>query len=187
MVWSEKAMRSAKVRFNHDDYLLLPEDKRYEILDGEIYVIPAPSTRHQRISRQLEMALIQHVEQFGLGEILQAPYDVVLSHENVVQPDILLVLKERSGIITAMNLQGAPDLVVEILSPATRGKDAEIKRKIYAQFGVREYWIVNPEADTIEVLAWSESGYTSAGLFRNPEYLSTPLLPNFDLPLSQIF
>jgi Uma2 family endonuclease len=187
MVWSKKAMRSAKVRFNYDDYLLLPEDERYEILDGEIYLIPAPNTRHQRISRQLEMALIQHVEQFGLGEILQAPYDVVLSYENVVQPDILLVLKEGAGVITAMNLQGAPDLVIEILSPATRGKNAEIKRKIYAQFGVREYWIVDPEVDTIEVLAWSESGYTGAGLYRNPEHLSTPLLPNLDLPLSRIF
>ena len=180
-------MRSARVRFNYDDYLLLPEDQRYEILDGELFVVAAPNIRHQRISRRLELALVQHADRLGLGEILDAPCDVVLSAENVVQPDILFVRKERTGIIGTMNLQGAPDIIFEILSAATRSKDLEIKRNIYAGFGVQEYWIVDPETTTVEVLVWSDTGYTRAGLYGKPDHLSSPLLPDFDLPLLEVF
>ncbi len=184
---SKIAMKQAKVRFTYSDYLLLPEDKRYEIIDGELFMVAAPNTRHQRISRRIEAALLQHIEEEGLGEFFHAPYDVILSDENVVQPDILFVRKERAGVITDANLQGAPDLVVEILSPGTRSKDLELKRKAYARFGVQEYWIVDPEADTVEVLLWSESGYVPAGVFTKADRLSSPLLPELNLPLSAIF
>jgi len=180
-------MRRAKVRFTYNDYLLLPEDKRYEILDGDLYVVAAPNTRHQRVSRKLEVALIQHTEDKGLGEILDAPYDVIFSEENVVQPDILFVRKERAGIIGEMNLQGAPDLVIEILSAGTRSKDLDLKRKIYAGFGVQEYWIVDPELATVEVLVWSELGYITAGVCGKPDRLSSPLLPDLNVPLSEVF
>jgi Uma2 family endonuclease len=187
MVMSGTTMRQARVRFTYNDYLLLPEDKRYEILDGDLYVVAAPNTRHQRVSRKLEVALIQHTEDKGLGEILDAPYDVILSQENVVQPDILFIRKERLGIISEANLQGPPDIAVEILSEPSRRKDLEVKKKIYARFGVPEYWIVDPEADTVEVLVWSELGYVTAGVFRKPDRLSSPLLPDLKLPLSDIF
>ena len=180
-------MKRANVSFNYHDYLQLPEGKRYEILDGELCVVPAPNTRHQRVSRDLLVALIRHVESTGLGEVLHAPYDVVLSHENVVQPDILFVRRERLGIIAEANIREAPDLIVEILSPGARGKDLEIKRKIYARFGVQEYWIVDPDAATVEVLVWGESGYVSAGVCGVTERLSSPLLPELNLPLSGIF
>ena len=180
-------MRRARVRFTHSDYLLLPEDKRYEILDGDLYVVAAPNTKHQRVSRRLEVALIQHVEDRGLGEILHAPYDVILSEENVVQPDILFVRNERAGIIGEMNLQGAPDIVIEILSPGTRRKDLEVKKKIYAGFGVPEYWIVDPDAATVEVLVWSELGYGTHGVYGKSDHLSSPLLPELNLPLSEVF
>ena len=180
-------MRRAKVRFTYSDYLLLPEDKRHEILDGELYVVAAPNTGHQRISRKLAVALSQHIDGRGLGEIFSAPYDVILSEENVVQPDILFVRKERSSIIGDMNLQGAPDIVIEILSEGTRRKDTEVKRKIYAGFGVAEYWIVDPEGATVEVLVWSESGYMTAGVYRRSDRLASPALPDLNLPLSQVF
>jgi len=180
-------MKQAKVRFNYSDYLLLPEDKRYEILDGELYMVAAPNTKHQRVSIRLVVALLQHVEQKDLGEIFHAPCDVLLSDEDVVQPDILFVRKERAGIIKEANLQGAPDLVVEILSPGTRSKDLELKRKAYARFGVQEYWIVDPEADTVEVLVWNELGYVTAGVYAKADRLSSPLLPELNLPLSKIF
>jgi len=180
-------MRQARVRFTYNDYLLLPEDKRYEILDGDLYVVAAPNTRHQRVSRKLEVALIQHTEDKGLGEILRAPYDVIFSEENVVQPDILFVRKERAGIIGEMNLQGAPDLVIEILSAGTRSKDLDLKRKIYAGFGVQEYWIVDPELATVEVLVWSELGYITAGVCGKSDRLSSPLLPDLNVPLSEVF
>lgn len=181
------AMKQAKVRYTYSDYLLLPEDKRYEILDGELYMVAAPNIRHQRVSIRLEAALLQHIEQKGLGEILHAPSDVILSDENVVQPDILFVRKEHAGIIKEANLQGAPDLVVEILSPGTRSKDLELKRKAYARFGVQEYWLADPEADTVEVLVWSEFGYVTAGVFAKADRLSSPLLPELNLSLAPIF
>jgi len=156
-------MKQAKVRYTYSDYLLLPEDKRYEVLDGEIYVVAAPNTRHQRVSLNLKLALFQHVKHMNLGMILDAPYDVILSDENVVQPDILFVRTDRSDIIGEANLKGAPDLVIEILSPGTHSKDLKLKRKTYARFGIQEYWIVDPEAETAEVLVWSEKGYVTVG------------------------
>jgi Uma2 family endonuclease len=187
VVTSDSIMKRANIRFNYRDYLQLPEGKRYEILDGDLLVVPAPNTRHQRISKKLEMALIQHVEGMGLGEIFDAPYDVILSEEDVVQPDILFVRKERMSIIREANISGAPDLVIEIVSPGTRQKDREIKRKIYARFGIQEYWIVDPDAAAIEVLTWSESGYSTAGIYRKPDSLSSPLLSELILPLREIF
>ena len=180
-------MRQAKVRYTYDDYLLLPEDKRYEILDGDLYMAAAPNTKHQRVSKKLEAALIQQTENRGLGEIFHAPYDVILSEENIVQPDILFVRKERARIIGEVNLQGAPDLVIEILSAGNRSKDLELKRKTYARFGIQEYWIVDPEAATLEVLVWSEIGYVTAGSYGKSDYLSSPLLPDLNLPLSEVF
>ena len=118
--------------------------------------------------------------------ILDAPCDVILSEENVVQPDILFVRRERSGIIGEANLKGAPDLVIEILSPGTRSKDLELKRKTYARFGIQEYWVVDPEAATVEVLVWSEIGYVTAATYGKSDCLSSPLLPNFNLPLSEV-
>jgi len=184
---SKVTMKRANVRFNYDDYLQLPEDKRYEILDGELFVVPAPNIRHQTMVKRITMALIRQLEEKGIGDVFLAPCDVVFSEENVLQPDVLFVQKERHGIIGEMNVHGAPDLIVEILSPATRGKDLEIKKKIYAAYGVQEYWIVDPEAATIEVLAWSESGYVSAGRYDASQRLSSPLLPELVLPLGEIF
>ena len=180
-------MKRANIRFNYQDYLQLPEDKRYEILDGDLYVVPAPNIRHQRVCKRIGYALIRRIEKKGIGEVLCAPCDVVLSDENVTQPDILVVLKEHLGIISEANIRGAPDLVIEILSPSTRQKDLAIKRKIYAGFGIQEYWIVEPDAATIEVLTWKPSGYTLAGTYAEADRLSSPLLPDLDLELREIF
>ena len=187
VVTSKVTMRQARVRYTYNDYILLPGDKRHEVLDGELYVVPAPNTKHQRVSRDLLGALLHHARELDLGEVLPAPYDVVLSVENVVQPDILFVRKERSGIIGEANLKGAPDLVVEILSPASRSKDLELKRKTYARFGVQEYWVVDPDAETVEVFVWSEVGYVTAGTYSKSDRLSSGLLPDLKLELAQVF
>lgn len=180
-------MRRARVRFNYNDYLLLPEDKRYEILDGDLLVVAAPSTEHQSLSLRLEVALFHHVKDKGLGQVLHAPCDVVLSEENVLQPDILFVSKERSGIIGEMNIQGPPDLVIEILSTGSRNKDVDLKRKLYGRFGVLEYWMVDPEHSTVVVLVSSEAGYVTAGAYGKADQLCSPLFPDLVLPLSEIF
>lgn len=178
-------MKKANVRFNYDDYLLLPEDKRYEILDGDLFMVPAPGIKHQRLSIALSAVLLKKLSRFGT--VLAAPCDVLFSREDIVQPDILFVRKERSGIIGDLNIQGSPDLVVEILSPGTRQRDLEAKRKIYSKFGVSEYWIVDPEAETIEVLVWSEIGYITSGIYNKSGRICSPLLPNVKVSLSEIF
>ncbi len=180
-------MRRTRVRFDCNDRLLLPEDRRYEILDGELYLVSAPSIRHQRISLKLTVALSQQLESRSLGQILEAPCDVVLSKDNIVQPDILFVRQERAGIIGELNIRGAPDLIIEILSASTRTKDLELKGRIYSRFGVQEYWTVDPDLAGVEVLIWSEMGYVSAGAAGATDRLSSPLLPELNLPLSEIF
>ncbi len=180
-------MRQARIRYTYNDYLLLPEDKRHEILDGEIYVVPAPKTNHQRVFRDLFDALLHHVRGHDLGEILSAPFDVLLSEENVVQPDIVFVRKERAHLIDEANLKGPPDLAVEILSPTSRNKDTELKRKIYARFGIQEYWIVDPDNQTVEILVWGETGYVSAGAYSKSDTLTSPLFPELRLPLTEVF
>ncbi len=180
-------MKRANVRFTYQDYLQLPEDKRYEILDGDLYVVAAPNMRHQRTSLNLAAALLEHVRQRDLGDVFEAPCDVVLADDNVLQPDIFFVRKERAIIIGDANLQGAPDLAIEILSTHTRAKDLEVKRKIYAKHGVQEYWIVDPDAATIEVLVLSETDYASAGVYGKAERFSSHLLPELNLDLSEIF
>ena len=178
-------MRRANVRFTYSDYLLLPEDKRYEILDGDLCMVPAPTTRHQRVGLNLKLALHKYVTDKDLGVILDAPCDVVLSPENVVQPDILFVGKDRNAVIGDANLQGAPDIAIEILSESTRRKDIEVKRKVYAAFGVPEYWIVDP--DTVTVLSWQGKDFILAGPCQASDRLCSPLFPDLDLPLGEIF
>jgi Uma2 family endonuclease len=184
---SKSTMKQANVRFNYQDYLQLPEDRRYEILDGELYLVPAPNIKHQRVAIRLQNALFMYVQSHDLGELLAAPCDVLLSDENVVQPDILFISKGRLDVMGSAYVSAGPDLVVEILSPGTRKKDLELKRKIYARFEVREYWIVDPDAATVEVLIRRERDYISAATCHKSDSLSSPLLPGLDLPLSEIF
>jgi Uma2 family endonuclease len=184
---SSLAMKRANVRFNYNDYVQLPEDKRYEILDGDLFMVPAPGIKHQSVSLNLSMALFQHIKDNRLGRLLEAPCDVILSNEDIVQPDILFIRSDHSGIVGELNIQGAPDLVIEILSPGTREKDLEIKRKIYARFGVQEYWIVDPAAETVEVLIRSAIGFATAGIFGKSDRLSSPLMPDLGLLLVEVF
>ena len=135
-----------------ENYRQLPEDgKRYEILEGELAVTPAPGTVHQRVVGRLYSALAEFVRNRQIGELFLAPLDVILSVHTVVQPDLLFVSKERQSVIRADGIYGAPDLVVEVLSPSTAERDRGVKRRLYLRYGVREVWLVDPEARTLEV------------------------------------
>jgi Uma2 family endonuclease len=175
------------LRFTYQDYLQLSEDRRYEIVDGDLYMVPAPIPYHQKVSRNLEFLLHQHVQVHGLGEVFDAPCDVVLSETDVVQPDLLFIVKDRLSIIKETNIQGAPDLVVEILSPASEKRDRGAKQKVYARAGVTESWIVDPTAKTIEVFTLSEAGYQRINLFKLSDTLSSPLLPGLSISLFKVF
>src|SRR5215210_6946286 len=116
------------VRFKADDIWDMPEDgNRYEVIDGELYMSPAPAWRHQRASGVLFGYLWQHIHAHQLGEVVSAPTGVVLDEENGVQPDLLYISNERSGVIVERGVEGAPDLVVEILSPGTQARDRGVK------------------------------------------------------------
>ena len=178
------------LKLTHEDYLHFPNDgKRHEIIDGEHYVTAAPSTRHQRIVVRLTGFLLDSIRQSGRGELLLAPIDVVLSETDVVQPDLLFVAADRLERITEPDVQGAPDLVVEVLSPSTRKTDEVIKRKRYQLFGVREYWVVDPELDTVKVYRLGSTGFGPAEELsaESGDTLTTPLLPGLAIPLAKVF
>ncbi|MDE2058777.1 MAG: Uma2 family endonuclease [candidate division NC10 bacterium] len=181
---------TVQVKFTYNDYLLFPDDgKRHELIDGEHYMTPSPSEGHQRIAMNLSGTLWQYLTTRPIGRAYAAPFDVVLSQTDVVQPDLLFVSAAKTSILTARNVQGAPDLIVEILSDTTRRTDEIIKRKLYERFGVQEYWIIDPELETIKVYRITGQGYQRvAELSREADdTLTTPLLPDLRLPLSKIF
>lgn len=178
------------VRFTYEDYLLFPNDgKRHEIIDGDHFITPAPNTKHQRVSGYLFNALANFLKGRKSGEAFAAPYDVILSDEDIVEPDLLFVSAARAAIITEQDIQGPPDLVVEILSNSTRKTDEVVKRKLYERYGVREYWIVDPELKTVKIYRLTDQGYVRAAEFAREanETLSTPLLPGFQAPLAELF
>ncbi len=175
------------LKFTVRDYMSTPNDKRYQLLDGEMIVAPSPVTRHQVISARIFLALNQFVHQHSLGQVLFAPLDVVLSNHDVAQPDILFVSNARSAIITEANIQGAPDLVVEILSPGTAEYDRGYKQALYGRHGVREYWLVDPDAETVEVLTRGEQGLAPLATYRRGGLIASPLLEGLALELNQVF
>ncbi len=180
-------MKQADIKFTYQDYVQLPDDKRYELVEGEFFLVPAPNLYHQRILRELDAALYRYLQQHALGEIFFAPCDVVFSEINVVQPDLIFVSRERMTILTEANIQGAPDLVVEILSPSTAQRDLGIKRNLYAKFGVREYWIVDPESKTVQVLSWTEAGYRVEAIVLQAGVHNSSVFPDLNLNLTEIF
>ena len=177
-------------KLTYDDYVLFPEDgKRHELIDGEHYVSPSPNTRHQAVLGALYLAIGAFVKAQRLGRAFFAPYDVVFTRFDVVEPDLLFVGAGRSDVITAANLQGAPDLAVEVLSPSNRSYDEKLKRDLYERGGVAEYWLVDPEAETVKVYRRASGGFERPVLLdrREGDALTTPLLPGFALPLDELF
>ena len=182
--------RSVAVQYTYEDYLLFPEDgKRRELIDGERFMSPAPRTLHQSILGHLFNAFSNFLKQSRLGKIFMAPTDVVLSDLDVVQPDLLFISSINLHLITENNIQGAPDLVVEILSSSSRKTDEVIKRKLYEQYGVREYWIVDPELEMVKIYRMTEKGYSRMAELSSAsnEVLTTPLLSGMEIKLTEIF
>ncbi|MBI3460242.1 Uma2 family endonuclease [Candidatus Acetothermia bacterium] len=175
----------ATIKFTYEDYLHMPNDKRYELVEGEFRVAPAPDYEHQTVAANLFRELDRYVRRHQLGEVRFAPLDVVLSEEDVVQPDLLFISKARSFIITKKNISGAPDLVIEIISEGTSHHDRQVKRKLYAKNDVKEFWLADPDNKTIEVLSLGKSGYKSLGVYR--EELRSALFKNLVLDLRKIF
>lgn len=153
-----------KTKLTYEDYLQFPEDgRRHEIIDGDHYVSAAPFVSHQRVARNLMVRLHRHSNETGLGEVLPAPVAVVLGQSDVVEPDLVVVLAEHASRIRRERIEGAPDLVVEILSPSTAYRDRGMKLDLYQKAGVSEYWIVDPERKVVQQYVLTDGVFRSAG------------------------
>ena len=180
-------MVEAKTSLTYQDYLNTPDDERYELLNGELIVIAAPNTAHQRTTFNLAFLLRIFVEEHSLGEVFVSPYDVVLSETNVLQPDVTFVSNARRSIVTDKNIEGVPDLVVEVMSPSTDARDRETKRRIYARHGVPEYWLADPEERTVSVMTLVGKEFRESGVYAGGDALSSPTLPGLSLTLADVF
>jgi Uma2 family endonuclease len=178
-------------RLTYDDLARFPDDgKRREIIDGELFVTPSPFTRHQQIVGNLYWLIRSFLEEHPVGHVYLAPLDVVFTKYDVVEPDLLFVSNERREVITVKNLQGAPDLVIEVLSEGTRRTDEIRKRRLYDERGVAEYWIVDPEVETVKVYRRGGEAFARVAELSNEipgEVLTTPLLPALSIPLRRLF
>jgi len=143
--------------WTYEDYHNLDDDKRYEVIEGELFEMAAPGTLHQTISSNLGYELIDYVRPRNMGRLLDAPCDVIFSEINTLQPDILFISKENMEIIEGGGIFGSPDLVIEILSPSNADHNKVRKFTIYEKFHVKEYWIIDPEKESVEVFVLEEN------------------------------
>jgi Uma2 family endonuclease len=182
---------SSDVKLTYDDFVLFPDDgMRHELIDGEHYVTASPNTKHQRVSGNLYWLLRRYLEQHPIGQVYYAPFDILFSRFDVVEPDLLYMSNARAAeILTAQHVKGSPELIVEIGSPSTRKRDETIKRRLYERSAVEEYWVVDPDVDVLRVFR------RSGNQFERPielaleaaDVLTTPLLPGLELWLADIF
>lgn len=171
-----------------EHYKILPDTgPRYQLIEGDLHMAPAPNRYHQVISRNLEYLLLKYLEENPIGELYHAPFDVYLDEHNVFQPDIVVVLKDRLSILTDAGAAGAPNFVVEILSPRTARLDREDKRRVYAAAGVQELWIIAPETRQIEVYFLGQATADLPALYGEEDQFSSALFPNLRFAAATIF
>ncbi len=174
--------------WTYEDYFRLGDDKRYEVINGRLIEMPAPTPLHQDV--MMEIALIMRVfaKKKGRGKVLPSPIDVVLGDRYVLQPDIVFISKNRLGIIGEKAIMGPPDLVVEIISPATVRRDTVVKKGIYERFGIKEYWIVYPEEKAVEVWVLNDEGkYELFSVAEGEGKVRSKVLEGLEIDLKEVF
>lgn len=175
-----------KKRYTYEDYAKLPEGSPYQLIGGKLIMVPSPTPYHQRISRKIEFLLLQHVEKNDLGEVLYSPIDVYFGEEDTFQPDIIFISKERLSIIGDAKIEGAPDLIIEILSPSTAYYDLGRKYKVYEEAGVKEYWLIHPDRKRIEIHINREGTFELVHAVEETGIIKSELLKNFEVDLEKI-
>lgn len=169
-----------------EDYLALPDDVRAELIEGELYMTPTPSLRHQDVVGQVYVLLDTHARRKDRDRAFIAPLDVHLPSGDVVEPDVIYVKTANRSILDRW-IHGVPDLLVEVILPSHPERDLFVKRHLYARNEVPEYWIVDPEAQAIQVLRLEGAGYEPTGWFRRDSTLISPSLQGLKLPLAEVF
>ena len=171
-----------------EDYRKLPDGgPRFQLVEGELYMSPAPNRYHQAISRNIEFMLLKYLEHDPRGELYHAPFDVYLSEHDVFQPDIVFVARENFSILVDAGVEGTPDLVIEILSPSNAYLDRKAKLRVYARTGVKELWIVDPEARRVEVYHLPRNSDTPAIVCGENESFASSFFPGLDIQVATIF
>ena len=174
-------------RLTYEDYANTPDDERYELIDGDLIMVPGPNMPHQSNQSKLGWRIAAFVEQRDLGMVLFSDTDVVLSDTDVVKPDLLYISKEREDIITYANIQGAPDLIIEILSPSTSRRDWNDKRDLYAEHGVREYIVMDPSNKIVWRLAMKDGALEIEETYYEGDTLTSSVLNGFAVAVNDIF
>lgn len=178
------------LKLTYEDHRLFPEDgRRHELIDGEHVVTPAPTPKHQFILSNLHLALGRLVTEQNLGRVAFSPFDIVLSNFDVVQPDLFFLSHDRMHLLRDNRLDGMPDLAVEVLSESTRKRDEVLKRHLYEQHGALEYWVIDPELETVKIYRREGDGFgekTELSIEAG-DRLTSPLLPGFEMDLEQLF
>jgi len=174
--------------WTYDEYAALPDDgQRYEIVNGVLVMAPAPSPEHQAIVLEIASYLRIHIKLASLGRVFPAPIDVDLGQKNVFQPDVVVVLNTHLDRIAAKKIVGAPDLVVEVVSPGSGVMDRIAKYAVYARAGIPEYWIVKPERQTVEVFVLEDGEYRLLGIFGGQQTLPSQVVPELPVRVEQFF
>ena len=175
---------SQAVRFTYEDLQHFPDDnKRRELIHGEVYVTPAPTIRHQRIVANLLVLISDFLREHPLGEVFVAPVDVIFSEQadDIAEPDLIYLSREKSSLVSKRGIEGAPDWLIEVTSPSTRNRDFTLKLKLYQKYGVRLYWIIDLDAEMIHV--WDEGEHR---VYDKDDIISVPLLPGLEHPTSTL-
>ena len=175
-----------KTSYTRHDYAALPEGAPYQLIEGKLVMSPAPTSNHQRILIRLTRVLATFVESRSLGEVLIAPLDVYLSEKNALQPDLIYIAEERNHIVEK-HIEGAPDLVMEILSPSNASYDLYLKKDIYEEAGVREYWIVDPMQESVAVYFLEADKFKLQGQYTDQDSAASVILEGFAMPLDELF
>lgn len=176
-----------KESYTYEDYTKLPEGAPYQLIGGNLIMIPSPTPYHQEISRKLEFKIISFIQKSDLGQLYHAPLDVFLGDKEVYQPDIMFISREREGIIGKKMIKGAPDIIIEILSPFTAYYDLRKKYRIFEQSGVKEYWIVDPELKKVEIYENENNKFKIKSEAEGKGNVSSKVLDGFTISLSEIF
>ena len=181
-------IRKTGTRLTYEQYRALPEDgNRYEVVQGELLMTAAPRIDHQRVSANLQFILESYIRANNWGKLFDAPVEVYLGEEDIVQPDLVCVSREHEQIIAEKNITGAPDLIVEILSPSTARYDRVLKANMYARHRVPHYWVVDAEARTLEAFEWDNGHYRLIAAHAEDEKFQPSLFPNLTISLTELW
>ena len=176
-----------KTKSTYADYLKTPEGGKYQLIDGEIIEMPSPKSIHQQIIVLLSSEFIQKIHKKKKGVVFVAPMDVYLSETETYQPDVFIILNENTSIIEENRIKGAPDLVVEILSPSTAYYDLRHKKNIYEASGVKEYWILDPIEKSLEIYSLKENKFILKAEYKQGEIAKSLLIADLEINLTEVF